>query len=70
MNNNATDVLLKALDRVKSEKDAAIARFNSAIQELETAIERLSGKKVWEMAPETRFDDEHPDYIRQSAEEI
>lgn len=70
MSKNAIDILLKERDRMVLDRDAAIARFNGNIQEVETAIERLSGKKVWEMPRETLYDDEHPDYIRQSAEEI
>lgn len=70
MNNNAVNALLKERNRLESERDAALIRFNAEIQELETAIERLSGKKVWEISKETIFDDTHPDYIKGSQEEI
>jgi hypothetical protein len=70
MSNNAIEVLTKAYERVKLEKTEAMARFDSELRDLETSIERLSGKKVWEVVSETRYDDEHPDYIKASAEEI
>lgn len=69
MNNNALEILLKERDKLVFERDAALTRFNGEIQELETAIERLSGKKVWEMPRETLYDDQHPDYIKASIED-
>lgn len=69
MSNNAVETLLKERDRLVLDRDAAVVRFNTDIRELETAIERLSGKKVWEMAGTTVYDDEHPDYVRQSIED-
>lgn len=69
MSNNAIETLLKERDRLVIERDIAWARFNGNIRELETAIERLSGKKVWEMAATTAYDDEHPDYIKASIED-
>lgn len=70
MNNNATQLLLKERDKLISERDAAISRLNGEIQGFETAIERLAGKKVWEISRETIYDDEHPDYIKGSQEEM
>lgn len=69
MSNNAIEILLKERDKLIMERDAAVSRFNGELQDLESSIERLSGKKVWEMSRETRFDDEHPDYIKQSIED-
>lgn len=70
MNNNALQLLLKERDKLISERDAVVARINGETQGFETAIERLSGKKVWEIAAATPYDDEHPDYIKGSQEEI
>lgn len=70
MSNNARDLLLKERDKLKIEKEAAIAQFDAQIQDLDTAIERISGKKVWEVDTGVRYDDEHPDYIKASAEEL
>lgn len=69
MSNNAIETLLKERDKLVIERDAAIARFNGDIQGLESAIERLSGKKVWEMPRPALYDDEHPDYIKGSIED-
>lgn len=70
MNNNALQLLLKERDKLISERDAAVSRFNGEIQGFETAIERLSGKKVWEISAAVPYDDEHPDYIKGSQEEM
>lgn len=67
--NNAIDLLIKELERIKAAKTEAISKFNSQISELEASIERLSGKKVWEVSAGSIYDDEHPDYIKASIEE-
>jgi hypothetical protein len=69
MSISAADILLREREKLIIVRDAAIARFNAEIQELETSIERLSGKRVWEMAGTTIYDDEHPDYIKSSSVE-
>lgn len=69
MSNNAIETLLKQRDKLVLERDAAIARFDDDIRGLETAIERLSSKKVWEAVKDTVYDDEHPDYIKGSIED-
>lgn len=52
-----------------AERNAINNRFEGEISEIETAIETLSGKKVWEVVKEERFDDENPDYIKSSIED-
>lgn len=69
MNSPAVEALLQKRDEVVAEKTRVNEKFDQEISELETAIETLSGKKVWEMPRETRYDDESPDYIKQSFEE-
>ena len=69
MRNNAVEALLKERDKLVIARDEAAARFNDEIMGLETAIEKLSGKKVWEAAREIVYDDEHPDYIKASIED-
>lgn len=68
--NIAIHSLFTAKEAIVAEKNAAIIRFNEQIQELETAIERLSGKKVWEVEQEMVYDDTNLDYIKGSQEEI
>ncbi len=62
--------LIHRRDSLLSEKNAAIERFDTEINEIENALAELTGKKVWEVGSETLYDDQHPDYIKQSAEEI
>lgn len=62
--------LISKREQLVIEKQAAIVRFNGEISEIESAIEQLSGKKVWEFTRETQYDDEHPDYIKASPEEM
>lgn len=69
MSNNAIETLLKERDKLVMARDEAVARFYAEIHEIETAIEKLSGKRVWEFPREIRYDDEHPDYIKGSIEE-
>lgn len=64
------DALIEKRESLVLERNNAIARFDSEISELDSCIELLSGKSVFEVTNETRFDDENPDYIRQSKEEI
>lgn len=69
-NNLAIKLLLSKREALLSEKSGAMARFDTEIGEIETALAELTGKKVWEMTSETLYDDEHPDYIKASEEEI
>ncbi len=68
--NLAIQSLLTKRDQLLSEKAKLIERLDSEIKEIETAIEELSGKKVWEIKEMVLYDDEHPDYIKSSQEEI
>ena len=72
MSNNqiVIDTLIKKREQLMAEKTAAISRFDLEIRELETALERLSGKKVWEVEGETVYDDLYPEYIKGSQEEL
>jgi hypothetical protein len=64
------DALITKRQQLVDEKQNMIEKFDAQISDLESAIEILSGKKVWEISSETRFDDEHPDYIKSSLEEM
>lgn len=66
--NIATEVLYREKQRIEAEKEAAINRFDEQLREIDTAIERVSGKKVWEVEKELVYDDEHADYIKGSIE--
>lgn len=72
MNGNemAIDVLLKKREQLVIEKQKMTERFDGEIIQMEKSIELLSGKKVWDFGLINTYDDENPDYIRQSIEEL
>lgn len=67
-NNIAIQELMNTRNLLIYERDMAAEDFNNKISQLETAIETLSGKKVWEIESEIKYDDENPDYIKGSIE--
>jgi cysteinyl-tRNA synthetase len=69
-NQIAIEALLKERDKLTTEQAAMNAKFTESINSIETSIERLSGKEVWEAKADFVFDDENPDYIRSSQEEL
>lgn len=68
--NVAIEALITQREKLISERDNMLVKFNNDIQEVESSIELLSGKKVWDIVSETRFDDESPNYIKSSEEEM
>ena len=64
------ETLIKKRESLIFERDNMVDLANKAISEMESCIELLSGKKVWEMPLEERFDGLNPNYIRSSQEEI
>jgi len=69
-NQAAVETLHQKRTELMIERDAFLSRINSEISGIESAIESLSGLKVWETEPTTVYDDENPNYIRSSQEEI
>lgn len=67
-NQAAVETLHQKRIELITERDAFLARINTEIQGIESAIESLSGLKVWETEPTTLFDDENPNYIKSSIE--
>jgi hypothetical protein len=71
MSNLAANELTKKKFQLEKERDKMLEDFNSQIKELEFAIEKLMGGSVHYFTNETNaFDDDHPDYIKMSQEEI
>ncbi len=70
MTDVVTETLLKKRNQLLLEKEQMLEKLNQEINSIEAAIERLSGKKVWEIEPTTFYDDENPDYIKASIEEM
>lgn len=70
MQNAAIELLLKNRQRLIDEKAKMLFKFKKELSEVNTAIEQLSGKTVWETASDFAYDDENPNYIKASEEEI
>lgn len=66
----ATEVLLLKRQELLDEKSKMTDNFDAQIQNIETSIEKLEGKKVWEIAIPLRYDDENTNYVKSSQEEI
>ena len=60
--------LVKERNALLSQKVEFLVEINKQISEMESCIELLSGKKVWDIQQEEWFDDELPDYIKGSIE--
>lgn len=69
MNNPAVETLLKKRLDLLLELEIVSTDIKSKIGSIETAIEQLSGKKVWEASQDEFFDDESPNYIKSSIED-
>lgn len=70
MNNNlALDTLIKKREELLIAKSATINKLNDEIQQVNAAIEALSGMNVFDAQNLALYDDEHPDYIKQSIED-
>lgn len=64
------DALVKKTEELIIERDNMLREYNSQIKELESCIELLSGKPYTEYMQDYKFDDENPNYIRSSQEEM
>lgn len=69
-NTIAIETLQQKRQQLLLEKESFLDRINGEISSIEAVIETLSGKKVWEIEKEFVYDDENPNYIRASIEEI
>lgn len=72
MSNKAVviDTLVKKREQLILERDKMYQQFSEQISEIEAALETYGGKKVWEIGSNALYDDENPEYIKQSIEEI
>lgn len=67
-NSTAINSLLETRQSLINQRVELVAKLDSEILQIDTAIELLSGKKVWEIAKVEKFDDENTDYIKSSIE--
>ena len=68
-NENAVSLLQKERLMLLSKKEQFLSEINNEIDSIESSIEILSGKKVWETEPKTLYDDDNPNYTKPSYEE-
>jgi len=66
----ALKALLEKREQLLAEKSKMLELLNTEISELEDAIEKLSGQQLVQKVSEVPYDDETPNYIRSSQEEI
>jgi len=66
----AANILMEKRTVLKIEQLQMNAKFDKEILDLEMAIETLLGDKFSDILPTEKFDDENPDYIKASLEEI
>jgi hypothetical protein len=62
--------LIKKHDEIVAEKKQSDKEFERRMNEICDAIETLSGKNIWDLKAEQQYDDENPNYIKGSFEEI
>jgi hypothetical protein len=60
----AVETLMEKRNTLLTERANMNHKYDAEIKELEKSIELLSGKKMSELEPEFRYDDENPDYIK------
>lgn len=63
------EVLIKEREKLIAEKNRVNETLDNQIADIESSIELLSGKKVWEVNTETTYDDSNSDYIKGSIED-
>lgn len=67
---NAIDLLLKQRDILIARKISMMDEINLEIRDIDDAIKVLSGRNVLETVSEVKYDDQNPNYIKASLEEI
>jgi hypothetical protein len=67
---SAIAALLEIRNKLVLERDSMFSEFQKKIDEYEASIEIISGKTVWQITSETMYDDENPNYIKASIEQI
>lgn len=72
MSNNqiVIETLTVKRDFLIGKRDELIAQYNSQIAEIEDALDVLAGKKVWRTENQELYDDQNPDYIRNTEDGI
>jgi len=64
------EALVKKREELVFDRDNMLVEYNNQIAEMESCIELLSGKPYSETITDFKFDDESPNYIKSSQEEV
>lgn len=70
MSNLAVDALVEKWKEVVAEREKMYNDYSAQIDELETAIKLITGENPKDMPLRERYDDEHPNYIRNTEDGI
>ncbi len=70
MVNPAVDTLVLKRAELVGEQARMNEKFNAEIEQLESAIILIAEGRVWETPILEKYEDENPNYIKQSLEEI
>lgn len=70
MSNLAIETLLKKRQQLQDERMKFLERTGTEIREIDEAIKQINGEYVFQKVGDVLYDDEHPDYIKGSQEEI
>lgn len=60
----AVETLMEKRNSLITEMRNMTHKYETEIKELESSIELLSGRKMKDLEPEFRYDDDNPDYIK------
>lgn len=69
-NNEGLETLINLREKLIAQRDTTLEGLNKRISDVELTMELLTGKKIAEIISEERYDDENPDQVKQSLEEI
>jgi len=64
------EMLIKKREELMAELESVQIRIANEIREINASLVTLSGKPIPEIERKYRYDDENPDYIRGSQEEM
>jgi hypothetical protein len=70
MSSFALELLIKQRDVLIARKIAMLDEINAEIADIESGIKQISGGRAWETKSLTAYDDENPNYIKASGEEL
>ena len=70
MSNIAVDLLIEKRNKLHAELMDVNQKYGAEIRELDSAIRNLTGESISEIETDHRYDDENPDYIKNTEDGI